>query len=72
METIIVNSIIGTVTLLFAALAFGPVLIGSDSPQQSIQVEEDLIISIEPVPFGRPASRPYALTDVPAHQREAA
>lgn len=72
MEAIIVNSIIGTVTLLFAALAFGPVLLGSDTRQSPIQIEEDLIISIEPVRFDRSASRPYALTDVPTHEREAA
>jgi hypothetical protein len=75
MENIIVNSLIGFVTLIFAVLALAPALLSSDSRQTPIQVEEDHIISIEHVPFDRPAARPFSpravSDDAPLH-REAA
>jgi len=75
MESIIVNSLIGIVTFIFAVLAFGPALLSSDNRQTPIKIDEDRIISIEPVPFDRPATRPFApravIDDAPQH-REAA
>lgn len=75
MESIVVNSLIGFVVFIFAVMAIGPALLSSDNRQTPIQVEEDRIISIEPVPFDRPATRPFAPRavndDAPLH-REAA
>lgn len=75
MESIVINGLIGIVTFIFAVLAFGPALLASDNRQTTIQVEEDRIISIEPVPFDRPAPRsvtPRAVPDDAPFQREAA
>lgn len=57
MEAIIVNTVIGAVTLLFAAMAFAPLILSTDSRQTPIRVEEDRIISVETIPFDRPATR---------------
>ena len=76
MESIVINSLIGIVTFIFAVLALGPALFASDNNRQTpIQIEEDRIISIEPVPFDRPAPRtvtPRAVTDDAPLHREAA
>lgn len=75
MESILINSIIGIVVFIFAVMAIGPALFASDHRQTPIQVEEDRIISIEPVRFDRTATRPFAPRavndDAPRH-REAA
>ncbi len=75
MESIVINGLIGIVTFIFAVLALGPALLSSDSRQTPIKVEEDRIISIEPVPFDRPAPRsvtPRAVPDDAPFHREAA
>lgn len=68
MESLVINGLIGIVTFIFAVLAIGPALLASDNRQTPIEVEEDRIVSIEPIPDRErpiaPIARPMATQDV--------
>ncbi|MDQ3653713.1 MAG: hypothetical protein M3457_01360 [Chloroflexota bacterium] len=74
METLIVNAIIGFWLVLFGAMAIVPFMIES-KPARQTPIEDDVIISIQPVAMPHTSSQPVAPISIPTHapdRREAA
>jgi hypothetical protein len=75
METLAINGLIGVVCLLFAAMAVFPMLVESKPARKTpILLEDDQVISIQPVAPTAPAIRPVAhIGDepVPTHRHAA-
>ncbi len=75
METILINGLIGVVSLLFAAMAVFPMLVESKPARKTpVMLDDDQIISIQPVATNRPAILPVAPIgdeQAPAHRHAA-
>jgi len=74
MESIIVNAIIGFWLVLFGAMAIVPFMIES-KPARQTPIEDDLIISIQPVAMTHATRQPLTPISIPVSQpdrREAA
>lgn len=74
MESLVVNAIIGFWLVLFGAMAIVPFMIES-KPARQTPVEEDVIISIQPVAMPHTPHQPASPISIPTHapdRREAA
>ncbi len=71
MESLVINVIIGLWVVLFGAMAIVPFVI-EGKPAQQRPIEDDVIISIQPVAMPRTASHPVTSISIPAPDRREA
>ncbi len=74
MESLIVNAIIGFWLVLFGAMAVVPFIIES-KPARQTPIEDDVIISIQPVAMPQTSQQPVTPISIPTQEpdrREAA
>lgn len=74
MESLIVNAIIGFWLVLFGAMAIVPFMLES-KPARQTPIEDDVIISIQPVAMPQSSRKPVTRISIPTQEpgrREAA